>query len=116
MVKTLDRLIPQLERLLVRSESNFEVWEEFILSVEDWKGVDQYLLPLVYKIKHLFLGNVETAIRIVNTLTKNIADERVVKDYVGFILGLMGGEHNSKRKIVYVRMLEGIVESLSHGE
>lgn len=112
IVKNIERLLPQMERLLVRSESNFDIWEEFILAAENWKGVDQHLLPLIHKIKSLFLNNVEGAIRIVNTLTRNLTDERVIKDFVAFILGMIGGEHNAKKKIVYVRMLEGILESL----
>jgi len=50
----------------------------------------------------------------VNTLTKNLTDERIIKDYLAFILGMIGGEHNAKKKIVYVRMLEGIIKSLKN--
>jgi hypothetical protein len=57
---------------------------------------------------------VEGAIRIVNTLTNSLTDERAIKDFVGFILGMIGGEHNAKKKIVYVRMLEGILSSLKN--
>lgn len=32
---------------------------------------------------------------------------------MNFISGLIGAEHNSKKKIVYVRMLQGIIESIS---
>lgn len=89
LVKNFEKLMPQLERLLIRSESNIEVWEEFFSSVEEWTGADAYIVPLLTKIKHLFANNAETAIKIVVTLTQRLAGEKYLKETVTFISGLI---------------------------
>jgi hypothetical protein len=114
IIKHFDKLLPQLERLLVRSESNIEVWEEFISSVEDWRGIDQFLVPLLTKIKHLFVSNGEIAIKIVVPLTKSLTEEKSIKDFVTFISGLISSEPNIKKKTIYIRMLKGIIETLKN--
>jgi hypothetical protein len=57
LVKNFEQLIPQLERLLIRSESNIDIWEEFFNAVGVWKGIDCFVVPLLQKIKHLFINN-----------------------------------------------------------
>jgi len=38
----------------------------------------------------------------------------VLRNVLNYLSGLIGGEHNAKRKIVYVRMLDGLINSLQH--
>jgi hypothetical protein len=112
VVRHIERFVPQLERLLVRSEANIEVWEEFVLAVQNWQGIDSQVLEMLKKIKGQFLSQPEPCIRIVVSLTSHLKDEKTLKEVVEFLGGLVGGEHNAKRKIVYIRMLKGTVSSL----
>lgn len=38
----------------------------------------------------------------------------MLRNVLNYLSGLIGGEHNAKRKIVYVRMLDGLINSLQH--
>jgi hypothetical protein len=114
IVKNIDKLFPQLERLLVRSESNIEIWEEFILTVKNWQGIEPHLFTIIKRIKHLYLSNPESSIKVINTLTSCLKDEAVIKELIVYLSSLIGGEHNAKKKIVYIRMLQGVISSLQH--
>lgn len=112
IVRHIEKFVPQLERLLVRSESNVEVWEEFVTIVRNWKGIDQHALALIRKIKNLYMVHPEPCIKIIVTLTSQLTDEKVIRELISYLSALFGGEHTSKKKILYVRMLQGVVASL----
>lgn len=112
IVTNFDKLVPNLERLLVRSESNIEVWEDFFTSVGVWTGIDSYVVPLLQKIKHLFINNAEISIKIVVALTRSMKEEKYLKDFITFLSGLISNEQNVKRKVVYIKMLRGVTGAL----
>ena len=56
VVRHIDRLIPQLHRLLVRSEANIEVWDDFFAAIADLSGIDKTAIALLTKIKSLYLS------------------------------------------------------------
>ena len=114
VVKNIDKLVPQLERLLVRSEANIEVWEDFFVTISDWKSIDKQALGILTKIKNKFLNFPEPSIKIVNSLTSSLIEEGSLKEVITFISNLISGEHNAKRKIVYIRMLQGVMSSLKN--
>ena len=68
---------------------------------------------LLNKIKGSFQNYPEVSIKIVNTLVKSIKDEKVFKETIGFLSNLINTEHNIKKKIVYLKMLDGVIQSLS---
>ena len=68
---------------------------------------------LLNKIKGSFQNYPEVSIKIVNTLVKSIKDEKVFKETIGFLSNLINSEHNIKKKIVYLKMLDGVIKSLS---
>lgn len=87
----MERLIPSLERLLVRNENNIEVWADFFLTVDHWKGIDAMALPILTKIKGLFLTQSDHCVRIVNCLTNELTDEKYIKEILVFLSGLVSG-------------------------
>jgi hypothetical protein len=81
--------------------------------VGEWTGIDVHLVPLLAKVKHLFAAQSEVGVRLVNGLSRRLRDPAAIRDLTAFLGGLAAGEHNAKRKIVYIRMLQGLVEALS---
>lgn len=79
LVAHFEQLFPQLERLLIRSESNLEVWEDFFSTVGEWSGIDPFVAPLLNKIKHLFLSNAEISIKIVIAVSKRLQEEKYIR-------------------------------------
>jgi histone deacetylase complex regulatory component SIN3 len=61
------------------------------------------------KIKNLFSNNPETAIKIVVALTRGLTEEKSIKEVITFISGLISAEPNIKKKIVYIKMLKGVL-------
>lgn len=55
LVRHFPRIYPQLERLMIRSESNIEVWQEILATVVIFKHIDPHVMPLLNRIKHLFV-------------------------------------------------------------
>lgn len=113
LVAHFEQLFPQLERLLVRSETNLEVWEDFFTSVGGWSGLDATVVPLLSKIKHLFINNAETSIKIVVAVSRRLQEENSIKAFIAFLAGLISNEQNVKRKVIYIRMLKGVTEALA---
>ena len=103
---------PQLERLLVRSESNIEVWVDFFECLQDIPEIEKFALVLIKKIKNSFFNHSESSIRIVNTLVSNLKNEKYFYECLDFIKGLISNEHNAKKKIVYFQMLKGFIQSV----
>lgn len=74
VVKHFNLLIPQLERLLVRSDSNIEVWGQFFAKVKNWKGIDPFVLNLLTKTKPYYANYSETCVDIVVNLTSQLTE------------------------------------------
>lgn len=71
------------------------------------------MLPTLAKIKNLFTSFPNVCIDIANTLSYNLTKLSTINDYLTFIHELINAEHNSKKKIVYIQMLKGVIHSLS---
>ena len=69
-------------------------------------------VPLLQQVKSLFQSHPGTSIKLVEALTKNLSNPAALNDAVRFILSLLGSENNAKKKVVYVKMLQGSVSSL----
>ena len=111
VVVNIEKLQPQLERLLVRSESNIEVWAEFFENLKDLCGMEKYVLNLLKNNKNIYLNHKDISIRLVNALTGSLKDEKMFMECFEFVKGLISSEHNSKKKIIYFQMLNGFVNS-----
>lgn len=72
------------------------------------------MVPLLQKIKHLFINTAEISTKIVVALSKNLTEEKYIKEFITFIAGMISNEQNVKRKVVYIRMLRGVIESLTN--
>ena len=103
---------PQLERLLVRSENNIDIWEEFFSGLEK-VDLGAQAVPLMQQVKNLFQGHPIISTRLVQALTKHLSHPDALNDATRFVLSMLATEHNAKKKIVYVRMLEGPVASIA---
>jgi len=69
-------------------------------------------MAVVSKIKHLFINSSEISLKIVKNVTKNLSDLSIIKNYLQFNFNLISNEHNSKKKIIYIDMLKGIIHSI----
>jgi hypothetical protein len=66
-----DKFVPQLERLIIRSENNFEVLVEFLESCGgELKGIGIHSLALLRKYKPLYLVKPDLSLRFVGALTR----------------------------------------------
>ena len=113
VVANIEKLQPQLERLLVRSESNIEIWADFFENLRDLCGMEKHVMTLLKKNKNIYLNHKDISIRLVNALTGSLKEEKVFAECFEFIKGLVSNEHNSKKKIIYFQMLNGLVRSAS---
>lgn len=77
-------------------------------------GLDRFILALLKKNKNLYANHKEVSIRLVNALARNIREEKAFIDCFEFIKGLVSGEHNAKKKIIYFQMLKGFVLSIKN--
>ena len=72
------------------------------------------VLPLLNHIKHLFQSHSQFCIGTVIALTKDLHQEGPISEIVAFLVNLINTEHNAKKKIVYVKMLEGVISSMKN--
>ena len=63
------------------------------------------------KYKNLFQTKPELSLRFVKSLTHGLNEENSFYQSFEFIKNLISSEHNVKKKIIYFRMLEGIIEA-----
>lgn len=66
-------------------------------------------LNLLKKYKHLFQTRPDFSLRMVKALTQGLKQENAFSESFEFVKGLISTEHNSKKKIIFFRMLEGII-------
>lgn len=97
---------------MVRSENNIEVITDFLEACGPIRGIGEHVQPLLSKQKNLFLTKTDFALRFVKSLSQSLTTEESFGSAFEFIKGLLNGEHNSKKKIVYFKMLEGFIFSL----
>lgn len=74
--------------------------------------IDHHASALIKKYKNLFLSKTDFALRLVNMLAQSLSGEECFISSFEFIRGLLSSEHNAKKKIIYLRMLEGFVVAL----
>lgn len=64
------------------------------------------------KVKNYFNSYPENCVNIINALGKALNEHDSFKEFVTFVGGLVANEHNSKKKLNFIRMTDGIISSL----
>lgn len=64
------------------------------------------------KIKNYFNSYPENSVNIMIALGKSLQEPDSFKEFVQFISSLVANEHNSKKKLTYLRMSTGVINTL----
>ena len=76
------------------------------------QNIGGHILALLKKYKNIFLTKTDFALRLVKSLAESLNKDEDFEASFNFIKSLLENEHNAKKKIVYLKMLEGFVNSL----
>lgn len=76
------------------------------------KGMEKYLDVIFKKVKNYFANYPEFTLGIMNSLGKAIETYDLFKEFITFVGGIVSNEHNSKKKLNFLKMTEGAIESL----
>ncbi len=76
------------------------------------KGMEKGLDFIMKKVKNYFATYPEPCVGIMNSLGNSLTSYESFKDFVSFIGGVVGNEHNSKKKLNFLKMTEGVIHSL----
>ena len=79
VVRNFKQILPELERLLVRSSSNLEVWVDFFKSLVPLYNLDPFIAEILKTCRNLFFTLPEIAVPLINCVTSYIKDEKVFK-------------------------------------
>ena len=89
IVRHIDKIIPQLERLLVRSESNIEIWQDVFVNVVDLKGMEKSLDQILKKVKNYFANYPEASLGIINAIGGAITSYQAFKEFITFVAAVV---------------------------
>lgn len=89
IVRHIEKIIPQLERLLVRSESNIEIWQDVLANIVDLKGMEKSLDHILKKVKNYFGSYPEISAAIINTIGGAITSYPIFKEFISFVSSLV---------------------------
>lgn len=67
---------------------------------------------ILKKVKNYFNSYPESCVNIINALGKGLTEYEGFKELLTFVSGLVATEHNSKKKLNFIRMTSGIITSL----
>ncbi len=112
IARHIEKIIPQLDRLLVRSESNIEIWTETFANLTSVKGMEKQLEAILKKVKNYFPTYPEQSVAIINSIGASLTTYETFKEFVSFVGVVVANEHNSKKKLNFLKMTQGAITAL----
>jgi len=75
--------------------------------------MEKNLEAILKKIKNYFPGFPEASIAIMCSLGNALTTADSYKEFLSFLSGIISNEHNSKKKLNYLKMTEGAIDALT---
>lgn len=67
---------------------------------------------ILKKVKNYFNSYPENCVNIINALGKGLYEQESFNEFISFVGSIVANEHNSKKKLNYIRMTDGAITAL----